>query len=64
MNRRQAKKAFKKKYGVNPEQALKTIQEAVRIITDENFVKNLTDLMKRVLVEAAEIRKQLEQGIE
>lgn len=37
MNRRQAKKAFKKKYGVNPGEAIDIITNAVEAINNINW---------------------------
>ena len=37
MNRRQAKKAFKKKYGVNPGEAINILSNAVKAINNINW---------------------------
>lgn len=47
MNRRQAKKQFKKKYGVNPNKMYKIIEKELPQVI-EDFCKRLPDLMNEI----------------
>jgi hypothetical protein len=39
MNKRQAKKQFKKKYGCTPDEYVKTLQAALEVFSDDNLEK-------------------------
>lgn len=52
MNRRKAKKAFKKKFGVNPQEAAKIIIKVIKVIKEridmiENMAKTLFDYAEK-----------------
>lgn len=47
MNKRQKKKAFKKKYGVNPAEAVKTISKTIKIVA--NAVNKLVSIVVKAI---------------
>ena len=50
MNKRQAKKQFKKKYGCNPDEYEKNLQVALEIFSDDNVKKMAEDFSKALAV--------------
>ena len=64
MNKRQAKKAFKKKYGVNPNQACKAFTEqlpsAIKVIT-ERLPDLVNEWVKAVSVLSETLRETLRE---
>lgn len=57
MNKRQAKKQFKKKYGCNPDEYVRNLQEALQIFSDDNLVKIAEDFSKAMDQVVVEINK-------
>ena len=68
MNKRQAKKAFKKKYGANPEkveQALRDFAKAMHEFCEQELPKiaeGVVEIAKRITEAAKSIIEQMEQG--
>ncbi|MBQ6679582.1 MAG: hypothetical protein IJM76_06115 [Lachnospiraceae bacterium] len=59
MNRRQAKKAFKKKYGVSPEQMAETMRYAVSPEVLKRVTDMLVDLSHSLLEWAADFTQRV-----
>ena len=57
MNKRQAKKQFKKEYGCNPDEYVRDLQAALEIFSDDNLVKIAEDVSKAMDQVVVEINK-------
>ena len=57
MNKRQAKKQFKKKYGCNPDEYVRNLQAALEIFSDDNLKKIVEDFSKAMDQVVVEINK-------
>ena len=57
MNKRQAKKQFKKKYGCNPDEYVRNLQTVLEIFSDDNLVKIAEDFSKAMDQVVVEINK-------
>ena len=57
MNKRQAKKQFKKKYGCTPDEYVRNLQAALEIFSDDNLAKIAEDFSKALDQFAVAINK-------
>ncbi len=63
MNKRQAKKQFKKKYGVNPNQYANELSEALKNLDMEAITKSVCEGIKRTVEEFADFMEKAPQLI-
>ena len=57
MNKRQAKKQFKKKYGYTPDEYVRNLQAALEIFSDDNLAKIAEDVSKAMDQVAVAVNK-------
>lgn len=57
MNKRQAKKQFKKKYGCTPDEYAKNLQVTLKIFSDDNLAKMAQDFSKALDQVAVAVNK-------
>lgn len=62
MNRRQKKKAYKKKYGVNPTDEVKAVCEALKHFPE--IVEQLNDLVGRTLKAVSDFLVENEEALQ